>query len=112
MRRLSRLDCYGRASAGTEPGAQTDGVPRRMSADVVVEIRKDAESLLNPCRQPRRPVVQPGILVLSAVSGRAEVETHVDKRPDDDPFGCGALHVVQAERHTVCSKQCEHTFVV
>src|ERR1041385_878084 len=83
------------------PGAEPYGVARRVAARIVVEVAEDVQSFSGAPRQPFRPVVQPLIGVRAPVFLRPEMEAHVDKRPDDDLAGGGALHVVEAERNEI-----------
>src|ERR1043166_7495580 len=101
-----------RPDAFQNPGAEPYGVARRVTARIVVEVGEDVQPFSDARRQPFRPIVQPLVGVGAPVLLRPEMEAHVDKGPDDDLAGGGALHVVEAEGDVMTTHQLVDAFVV
>lgn len=68
------------------PLPQTNRVPRRVPAGVVVEVDEHIKPFSRVFEQPPGPVIQPRIRVTTTVLFRAVMEPHIDKRTDDHPF--------------------------
>src|SRR5215468_10601712 len=83
-----------------------------MSAGVVIEVGEPAQSVRGARREPFRPLVENVVSITASVFSGTEVEADVDKRANNQLAGCGALHVVQAERDVVAPQQFEHAIVV
>src|SRR2546423_1675740 len=101
-----------RAAARVNPCAKPYGISGRMSAVVVVEIRKDVQPFTGARGEPLCPFVQPLIRISPAVLLRAEMKPHIDEGADDELARGRALHVVETERDRVAAQEIVDAFVV
>src|SRR5437773_1760852 len=77
-----------------------------MTADVVVEIRINAQAARDVRREPLRPVFERLIVVTPTVARRS-VKAEVDERADRDPFRRRPFHVVEAQGYAVLAEECK-----
>src|SRR6476660_563624 len=85
--------------------SQSNGVARRMSTRVVVEVCKNVQSVRGARSQPFGPVVQAFVRIPASILLSAEVKPHIDERTHNEPAGGGTVHVLKTQRDVVATQQ-------